>query len=99
MNEPPHPVIAHEKVRHVGDQVALVVAESIKEAKDALELIDVDYDVLPAVVDTASAADPGKPLVHDGVADNICYNWGHGDKASDRRRVRAKPRTSRRSTS
>ena len=81
MNEPPHPVIAHEKVRHVGDQVALVVAESIKEAKDALELIDVDYDVLPAVVDTASAADPGKPLVHDGVADNICYNWGHGDKA------------------
>ncbi|SAL76747.1 aldehyde oxidase [Caballeronia choica] len=81
MNEPPHPVIAHEKVRHVGDQVALVVAESIKEAKDALELIDVDYDVLPAVVDTASASDPGKPLVHDGVADNICYNWGHGDKA------------------
>lgn len=81
MNEPPHPVIAHEKACHVGDQVALVIAESIKEAKDALELIDVDYDVLPAVVDTAHAADAGQPLVHDGVADNICYNWGHGDKA------------------
>lgn len=81
MHEPPHPVIAHEKVRHVGDQVALVVAESVKEAKDALELIDVDYDVLPAVVDTGSASDPGRPLVHDGVPDNVCYNWGHGDKA------------------
>lgn len=81
MNEPPHPVIAHEKVRHVGDQVALVIAESVKEAKDAVELIDVDYDVLPAAVDTASASNPGQPLVHDGVADNVCYNWGHGDKA------------------
>ena len=49
MNEPPHPVIAHTKVRHVGDQVALIVAESVKEAKDAIELIEVDYDVLPAV--------------------------------------------------
>lgn len=81
MNEPPHPVIAHDKVRHVGDQVALVIAESVKEAKDAVELIDVDYDVLPAAVDTASASNPGQPLVHDGVADNVCYNWGHGDKA------------------
>lgn len=81
MHEPPHPVIAHDKVLHVGDQVALVVAESLKEAKDAVELIVVDYEELPAVVDTASAADPGKPLVHDGVPDNVCYNWGHGDKA------------------
>ena len=74
MNEPPHPVIAHTKVRHVGDQVALIVAESVKEAKDALELIEVDYDVLPACVDTATAADPeererheshGKETLHD----------------------------------
>ncbi len=65
MNEPPHPVIAHTKARHVGDQVALVIADSIKAAKDAAELIDVDYDVLPAVVDTPHAADSGPPAVHD----------------------------------
>jgi len=81
MHEPPHPVIAHDKALHVGDQVALVVAESLKEAKDAVELIAVDYEELPAVVDTASAADSGKPLVHDAVPGNVCYNWGHGDKA------------------
>ncbi|WP_250532113.1 xanthine dehydrogenase family protein molybdopterin-binding subunit [Caballeronia sp. ATUFL_F1_KS39] len=82
MHEPPHPVIAHDKVLHVGDQVALVVAESVKEAKDALELIEVDYDELPATVDTASASDAGQPLVHDSVPNNVCYNWGHGDKAA-----------------
>ncbi|SEI51142.1 xanthine dehydrogenase family protein molybdopterin-binding subunit [Paraburkholderia diazotrophica] len=82
MNEPPHPVIAHTKVRHVGDQVALVIADSVKAAKDAAELIDVIYDELPAVVDTAHAADPGQPAVHDEVSDNTCYTWGHGDKAA-----------------
>ncbi|MDN7177444.1 xanthine dehydrogenase family protein molybdopterin-binding subunit [Caballeronia sp. SEWSISQ10-4 2] len=82
MNEPPHPVIAHTKVRHVGDQVALIVAESVKEAKDAIDLIEVDYDVLPAVVDTATAADPGQPQVHDEAPNNLCYTWGHGDKAA-----------------
>ena len=50
MNEPPHPVLAQGKVRYVGDHVALVIAESLHQAKDAAELIDVDYDVLPAVV-------------------------------------------------
>ncbi|MGE8331271.1 MAG: xanthine dehydrogenase family protein molybdopterin-binding subunit, partial [Paraburkholderia nemoris] len=82
MNEPPHPIIAHTKARHVGDQVALVIADSIKAAKDAAELIEVDYDVLPAVVDTAHASDPGQAAVHDEVPDNVCYNWGHGDKAA-----------------
>ncbi|MEM5438041.1 xanthine dehydrogenase family protein molybdopterin-binding subunit [Paraburkholderia diazotrophica] len=82
MNEPPHPVIAHTKVRHVGDQVALVIADSVKAAKDAAELIDVIYDELPAVVDTAHAADSGQPAVHDEVPDNTCYTWGHGDKAA-----------------
>ncbi|CAM2191189.1 Carbon monoxide dehydrogenase large chain [Paraburkholderia kururiensis] len=82
MHEPPHPVIAHTKARHVGDQVALVIAESVKEAKDAAETIEVEYDMLPAVIDTAHAADPGQPLVHDDVPDNTCYTWGHGDKAA-----------------
>ncbi|TKC89294.1 xanthine dehydrogenase family protein molybdopterin-binding subunit [Trinickia terrae] len=82
MHEPPHPPIARDKVRHVGDQVALVVAESVKEAKDAAELIEVDYDMLPAIADTAHAADAGQPAVHDGVPANTCYTWGHGDKAA-----------------
>ena len=79
--EPPHPVIAQGKVRHVGDQVALVVAESVKIAKDAVEMIDVEYDELPAVVDTATAPSAGS-AVHDDVPDNTCYTWGHGDKAA-----------------
>ena len=79
MNEPPHPVLAHEKVRHVGDQVAMIVAESIAEAKDAAELIAVDYEVLPAVIDTRTAATVGS-AVHDSVPNNVCYDWGHGNK-------------------
>ncbi|MEA3121984.1 MAG: aerobic carbon-monoxide dehydrogenase large subunit [Paraburkholderia sp.] len=82
MREPPHPVLASEKVRHVGDLVALVIAESAKAAKDAAELIEVEYTILPAVTDTAHAADPGQAEVHDGVPGNVCYNWGHGDKAA-----------------
>ncbi len=81
MNEPPHPVLAQEKVRHVGDQVALVVAESIAEAKDAAELIEVDYEELPAVIDIGTA-DSIASAVHDGVPNNVCYDWGHGDKAA-----------------
>ena len=79
MKEPPHPVLAQGKVRHVGDQVALVVAETYLQAKDASELIEVDYDVLAAVVDTATAAG-NAASVHDEVPDNVCYEWGHGNK-------------------
>jgi len=81
MKEPAHPVLAHEKVRHVGDQVAVVIAESYLQAKDAAELIEVDYDVLPAVADTATAAGNAN-LVHDDVPGNICYDWSHGDAAA-----------------
>ena len=81
MKEPAHPALAQGKVRHVGDQVALVVAETQWQAKDAAELIETDYDVLPAVVDTASAVGAAT-LVHDDVPNNLCYDWGHGDKAA-----------------
>jgi len=81
MKEPPHPVLAQGKVRHVGDQVALIVAESLNQAKDAAELVDVDYEPLPAVVDPA-AADTAPAAVHDEVPNNVCYDWGHGDKAA-----------------
>lgn len=82
MREPVHPVIAHTKVRHVGDQVAVVIADSMKAARDAVELIDVVYDELPAIIDIARAADPGLATVHDDVPNNTCYNWAHGDKAA-----------------
>ncbi|NUZ07626.1 xanthine dehydrogenase family protein molybdopterin-binding subunit [Piscinibacter koreensis] len=81
MKEPAHPVLAQGKVRHVGDQVALVVAESYLQARDAAELIEVDYEDLPAVVDLASAAD-AEASVHDDVPGNVCYDWGHGDAAA-----------------
>jgi aerobic carbon-monoxide dehydrogenase large subunit len=79
MKEPPHPVLAQGKVRHVGDQVALVVAETLTQAKDAAELIEVDYEELPAVIDIAKA-DGHAGSVHDDVANNVCYDWGHGNK-------------------
>jgi carbon-monoxide dehydrogenase large subunit len=82
MNEPPHPVLAQGKVRHVGDPVALVLAETTNQAKDAAEAIDVDYDVLPAVVNCVDALNPGAPQLHDGAAGNRCYTWGLGDKAA-----------------
>jgi len=81
MKEPPHPVLAQGKVRYVGDQVALIVAESLTQAKDAAELIDVDYEPLPAVIDPATA-DKAPAAVHDEAPDNVCYDWGHGDKAA-----------------
>jgi aerobic carbon-monoxide dehydrogenase large subunit len=79
MKEPPHPVLAQGKVRHVGDQVALIVAETTLQAKDAAELIEVDYEELTPVVDCASA-DGAASAVHDDVPNNVCYDWGHGNK-------------------
>ncbi|MBL8513897.1 MAG: xanthine dehydrogenase family protein molybdopterin-binding subunit [Betaproteobacteria bacterium] len=81
MKEPPHPVLALGKARYVGDRVAVVIADSIKQAKDAAEAIDVDYDVLPAVADTGSA-DKAKTAVHDIAPDNVCYVWALGDKSA-----------------
>ncbi|MBU6485254.1 MAG: xanthine dehydrogenase family protein molybdopterin-binding subunit [Betaproteobacteria bacterium] len=82
MKEPPHPVLAKGKVRYVGDHVALVVAETRSQAKDASELIEVDYDVLPAVVNPVDALKPGAPQIHDEAPGNKCYTWSIGDKAA-----------------
>lgn len=81
MKEPKHPVLAETKVCHVGEQVALVVAETLAQARAAAQLVDVDYDVLPAVVDLRSAAEAGT-AVHDVAPDNICYTWAIGDNAA-----------------
>ena len=82
MKEPPHPVLAQGKVRYVGDPVAMIIAETPDEAKDAAEMIVVDYDVLPAVVQPADALQPGAPQIHDGAPGNKCYTWTLGDSAA-----------------
>ncbi|MSQ52349.1 MAG: xanthine dehydrogenase family protein molybdopterin-binding subunit [Betaproteobacteria bacterium] len=80
MKEPAHPCLAQDKVRHVGDQVAVVIAESQTAARDAAELVEVDYEVLPAVADAAKARAPGAPVLHDIAPDNTCYVWAIGGK-------------------
>ena len=80
MAEPAHPVLASGKVRHVGDPVAVVIAESLAQAKDAAEKIAVDYEELPAVVDMNKAITDGSALVHDDVAGNTCFDWHLGEK-------------------
>ena len=86
---PPHPAIARERVRHVGDTVAMVVAETAAVARDAAELIAVDYEPLPAVVDTARALDPGQPQVWDEAPGNLCFDWETGDGAAVERATAA----------
>src|SRR6516162_4433518 len=86
---PPHSVIARDRVRHVGDTVAMVVAENVAAARDAAELIAVDYEPLPAAVDTARALDSGQPLVWDTAPGNLCFDWEVGDGAAVARAMTA----------
>src|SRR4029453_7819426 len=82
INEPPHPVLAHGKGRYGGDPVVLVIAETPNQAKDAAELVNVDYEVLSAVVNVIDALKPGAPQLHDGAPGNKGYTWALGDKAA-----------------
>ncbi|MBN9260207.1 MAG: xanthine dehydrogenase family protein molybdopterin-binding subunit [Hyphomicrobium sp.] len=75
-----HPALAQGKVRYVGDHVAVVIAETLDQAKDAAGLIQVDYGELPAVVDVASAQAAGKAQIHDEAPGNTVYQWHLGDK-------------------
>jgi len=79
MKMAPHPALAVGKPCHVGDPVAVVVADTMAQAKDAAEKIAVDYEVLPAVVDPTKAAAKGAPLIHDAAPNNTIYNWHLGD--------------------
>jgi aerobic carbon-monoxide dehydrogenase large subunit len=82
MKEPPHPPLAQGKVRYVGEAVALVIAATLNEAKDAAALIEADYEALPAVVRVTDARVQGAAVVHDIAPDNTCYVWALGDKAA-----------------
>ena len=76
--ETPRPILARGRVRHVGDPVAVVVAESPAQARDAAERIEIEYQPLPVVVGTLAATRPGAPLAWDGIAGNICFDVGAG---------------------
>jgi carbon-monoxide dehydrogenase large subunit len=79
---PPHPVLAEGVVRHVGDPVAFIVADTIKQARDAAELIEVDYDILPSITELGRAMDKDGTLVWPEVKHNLAFDWEIGDKAA-----------------
>ena len=80
--DPPHPVLCKDEVNHVGDRVAFVVAETRLQAKDAAELIEVEYEDLPAVADTAGALAAGAAQVHPEAPGNLAFDWHYGDEAA-----------------
>ncbi len=82
MAAPPHPVLADGAVRHVGDPVAFVVADTPQQARDAADAIAVEYDVLPSITDLASAMDSDVAQVWSEAPGNIAFDWEIGDKAA-----------------
>ena len=80
MKMAPHPALAHGNANHVGDAVAVVIAETLAQAKDAAEKIKVDYEVLPAVADPAKAQGKGAPQIHEVAPKNTIYQWQLGDQ-------------------
>ncbi|HEV3009289.1 MAG TPA: xanthine dehydrogenase family protein molybdopterin-binding subunit [Burkholderiales bacterium] len=80
MKEPPFPPLARGKACHVGDRVAVVIAETLEQARDAADKVKVDYEELPAVVDLRKAS--SGQAIHEIAPDNTCYVWALGDKAA-----------------
>ncbi len=76
MREPKRPVLAHGKVRHVGDAFAAVIAETQAQARNAAEAIVADITELPAIIDMAAAVANKDNRVHDEIPDNLCFDWG-----------------------
>ena len=78
MKEPPHPLLARTKALHVGDGIAVVIAETQAQAKDAAAMVEVEYEELPAVTDISEALKDGAPQLHDGVPNNKIFDWELG---------------------
>jgi carbon-monoxide dehydrogenase large subunit len=92
-HDTPRPVLALEKVRHVGEPVALVVAETLTAARDAAEAIEIEYDPLPSVTEATDAIAPGAPQLFDHVPANIVFDWDNDTsdvKATDAAFAKAK---------
>ena len=85
MNEAPRPAFASDKVRHVGDVVAAIIAETRHQAEDAAEKVGVDYGVLPAVTDVSRALDADAPVIHEAFDNNIVFEIEKGDPAATER--------------
>src|SRR5690606_14949146 len=79
---PEHPVLAARRVRHVGDALALVIADTPAQAQEAAEAIEVEYRDLPALADVREAVQPGAVQIHDNVPGNVCFEWEAGDRAA-----------------
>ena len=89
LRTPPHPVLAQGEVRYVGEPVAAVVAGDSYTARDAIDLIEVDYEPLPAVSDLEKALEPGSPLVHSQWDSNQCFTFECGTGDMDKARAEA----------
>src|SRR5499433_528160 len=79
MKQPPRPALHTDKVRFVGDPIAFVVAETLLQAKDAAEAVEVEIESLPAVIRPEDAARPGAPLIHDEAPGNVELDYHYGD--------------------
>ncbi len=79
MKEPPHPLLVADKARYMGDGVAVVIAESREQARDAADTIDVGWEELPAVANAKKATEGGAPLVHEEAPNNLCFDWELGN--------------------
>ena len=79
MKKPPRHALALGKVRYVGDPVAVVIAETLLQAKDAAEAIELDIEPLPAVIDPEQATQPGAPVLYDEAPDNVALDYHYGD--------------------
>src|SRR2546423_83947 len=88
---PPHPPLASETARYVGDPVAIVIAESQDAALDAAEKVKVDWDVRPAVTATAKAADKGAAQIHEVAPSNVAFKWQIGDRAATDAALKSAP--------
>ena len=87
---PPYPVLARDEVRHVGDAVAFVVADTVEQASDAAEAIAVEWEPLPHVIDAAAALEPRRAAGMAGTAGNVAFETTIGDEATTRKRVRGR---------
>jgi carbon-monoxide dehydrogenase large subunit len=81
-HDPPRPVLADGAVHHVGDPVAFIVADTLEQARDAAEAVEVEYDPQEAVAELMAALEPGAPLVWPDATANTCFQWGAGDAAA-----------------
>ena len=93
MAEPPRFALARERVRHVGEPVAAVIAESLAQALDAAERVEVAYEPLPAVTDARDAQAAGAPQLHASAPGNVCFRWAKGDEAAVAAAFRSAPHT------